>query len=132
MTAPTADQSQHGEISDFFAQRASDVDSCGTDVRPGLRFLGERELLGLGAPDNASGQLPAMLHVTEDVAASCMSSGFSLWAQRMTIEYLSRAPDTAEVSGQLAGLRAGTRIGVTAMAPAMRYVSGLEELPVHA
>lgn len=132
MAAPATDHPQREEITEFFGHRAAEVDSCGTDVRPGLRFLGERGLLGLGAPDNASGELPTALHVVEDVAASCMSSGFSLWAQRMTIEYLSRAPGTAEVSAELAELRAGTRIGVTAMAPAMRYAAGLEELPVRA
>lgn len=136
MTAPEirvdADYPHRAEVAEFFAARAATVDCQDTDVRPGLRFLGDRGLLGLGAPDDADGALAAMLLVVEDVAACCMSSGFSLWAQRMAIEYLSSASDSAAISAELAELRAGGRIGVTAMAPAMRHAAGLEQVPVQA
>ena len=57
------------EVLDYFARRAADVDGRVHDVRPGLRMLGERGLLDLGAPENADGDLPRMLQVVEDVAA---------------------------------------------------------------
>lgn len=135
MTAPDiripTDYPHRGEVAEFFAERAKSVDRVETDVRPGLRFLGERGLLGVGAPDDAD-ELTTMLLLVEDVAACCMSSGFSLWAQRMAVEFLSRAPESAEVAPQLTALRRGDRIGVTAMAPALRYVAGIEPVPVRA
>lgn len=118
------------EVLDYFAQRAADVDGQVQDVRPGLRMLGERGLLDLGAPENAGGELPTMLQVVEDVAAGCMSSAFALWAQRMVIEYLHRAESGESGARVLSALRSGEAVGATAMAPAMRHVAGLEPVPV--
>ncbi|MCX2731882.1 acyl-CoA/acyl-ACP dehydrogenase [Saccharopolyspora sp. NFXS83] len=129
VAAPTG-YPERAAVAEFFTAQAGELDRGGCDVRPGLRFLGERGLLGLGAPDNAGDELATMLLVVEDVAASCMSSGFSLWAQRMVVEYLARGSTGPELDGELAALRAGSRIGVTAMAPAMKHVAGLEPVPV--
>ncbi|WP_243788524.1 acyl-CoA dehydrogenase family protein [Saccharopolyspora gloriosae] len=129
VAAPTG-YPDRAAVAEFFTARAGDLDQGGCDVRPGLGFLGERGLLGLGAPDNADDELATMLLVVEDVAASCMSSGFSLWAQRMVIEYLERGRAGAGPDREPAALRSGSRIGVTAMAPAMKHVAGLEPVPV--
>lgn len=125
-----ADYQDRASVTEFFSARAGELDRGENDVRPGLRVLGEQGLLDLGAPDNAEGRLATMLLLVEDVAAGCMSSGFALWAQRMAVEYLSRAPARDEVERELSALRAGTRIGATAMAPAMKHVAGLEPVPV--
>lgn len=128
--AESATYPGRGEVREFFAEHAADLDRCTSDVRPGLRMLGKYGLLDLGAPRNSNGALPTMLALVEDVAAECLSSGFALWAQRMVLEYLASHADEPVVAAELPDLRAGTRIGVTAMAPALRHVAGLEPVPV--
>ncbi|WP_114452524.1 acyl-CoA dehydrogenase family protein [Halopolyspora algeriensis] len=117
------------KVAAFFGAHAAAVDRCESDIRPGIRMLGELGLLDLGVPDTTQGRLASMLLVVEDVASACLSSAFALWAQRMVIDYLSSSDRPASTS-ELAGLRAGTRIGATAIAPAMRHVAGLEPVPV--
>lgn len=128
-TAP-ADYPDRTSISEFFSSRAEDLDQGRADVRPGIRFLGERGLVDLGVPDNAGGRLAPMLLLVEDVAAGCMSSGFSLWAQRMVLEYLSRYSDRPHVAQELPDLRSGARVGASALAPAMKDAAGLEPVPI--
>ncbi|MCA1189441.1 MULTISPECIES: acyl-CoA dehydrogenase family protein [unclassified Saccharopolyspora] len=128
-TGAPADHPGRAEIAEHFADRAAALDRGDADVRPGLRFLGERGLLELGAP-GCGGDLATMLLLVEDVAAGCLSSAFSLWAQRMVVEYVARGPADAAAARELDGLRTGSRIGVTAMAPAMKHVAGIEPVPV--
>lgn len=114
---------------EWFAARATELDRGEADVREGLRVLGQRGLLDLGAPGSHDGALGRMAAVVEQVSSACLSSGFALWAQRMAIEYLASA---AEPAPALPALRAGTAIGATAMAAAMRDVAGLDPVPVRA
>lgn len=113
------------------AAAAPRVDRGECDTRSALRRLGEHDLLALGAPGNRDGRLPEAAHLVEQIAACCLSSAFSLWAHRMTIEYLQLAPHS-QAGALLPELRAGRLIGCTAMAPALRDVSGVEEVPVRA
>jgi alkylation response protein AidB-like acyl-CoA dehydrogenase len=115
-------------LREWFAARATELDRGEADVREGLRLLGQRGLLGLGAPGNHDGALGRMAAVVEEVSSACLSSGFAVWAQRMAIEYLA----VAEADPAVPALRAGTAIGATAMASAMRDVAGLEPVPVRA
>ncbi|TCK22050.1 acyl-CoA dehydrogenase family protein [Pseudonocardia endophytica] len=110
-------------IADRFRDDAATVDGPGGDVRPGLRRLGEADLL---APEGSG--LPHAVALVERVAGECMSSAFSLWAHRMVIEYLTRGGSGESRLG--ADLRAGREIGSTAMAPALRDLAGLEPVPV--
>lgn len=107
------------EVTDRFRACARDVDQCRADVREGLRRLGDLDLLG--------GRLDARVALVEAVARECMSSAFSLWAQEMVIDYLVRCGAEESV---VEPLRRGTTIGVTAMAPALRDVAGIEPVPV--
>lgn len=70
-----------------------------------------------------------MVAVIDGIAAESLTVGFSLWAQRMTLEYLDRAPEhlRARYCDELAS---GRRVGVTAMAAALKYLAGLGELPL--
>jgi len=107
------------EVTDRFRECAKDVDQGSGDLRDGLRWLGARGLLGRG--------LDARIALIEAIAGECMSSAFSLWAQGMVIEYLVRGGvDDARVDS----LRQGETVGVTAMAPALRDVAGIEPVPV--
>ena len=115
------------DVRTHFAERGDAVDRDASGVREGLRELGSRGLLALGAPGNRDGQLGLMAQVIEDVAAGCLSSGFSVWAQRMVIEYLSHSSSCAE---HASALSAGTAYGATAMAPALRDIAGIAPVPV--
>ncbi|ALL79449.1 hypothetical protein AD006_29760 (plasmid) [Pseudonocardia sp. EC080610-09] len=110
-------------VDTWFREAAGPVDRGEDDVRTGLRRLGDADLL---APPG-SGAAHAVTLV-ERIAGECMSSAFATWAQRMAFEYLTRA---ARPDGTLLdGVRRGTTIGATAMAPALRDLAGLEPVPV--
>lgn len=120
------------EVGERFARTAADVDGGRADVRDGLRWLGEQGLLA-----RADGNLPLAVALVERIAGRCMSSAFSLWAHLMVQEYLRCAdvPDGEPVAPREAlreSLHTGSAIGATAMAPALRDVAGLEEVPVSA
>jgi alkylation response protein AidB-like acyl-CoA dehydrogenase len=133
MSRAVADQAHaeypgRAEVCTRFAERADAVDRGDTDVREGLRELGARGLLDLGAPNNRDGSLRAMVQLITDVAAGCLSSGFGVWAQRMVIEYLRQSPVTDGTGAR--ELTEGTVCGSTAMASALRDIAGLAPVPV--
>ncbi|MHA6797622.1 hypothetical protein ACVGVM_29560 (plasmid) [Pseudonocardia bannensis] len=122
MTTAPAVVPQRADVAAWFGERAAAVDAGAADVRDGLAWLGAADLL---AP--AGSGLPHAVSLVETVAGECMASAFSLWAQRMVLEYLDLSGDRR---GDLDELRAGCRVGATAMAPALRDVAGLEPVPV--
>lgn len=91
--------------------------------RRSFTALGEARLLGIGAPGNSDGLLPAMAEVIRAISGTCMSTGFSLWAHRMTVEYLLTAatPFSAPAAERLLS---GTVLGVTGMAAAFKEAAG--------
>jgi alkylation response protein AidB-like acyl-CoA dehydrogenase len=121
MSTPTAVLT-HEEVAAWFRDGAAAVDRGEREVRDGLRWLGERDLV---APTGAG--LPHAVDLVERIAGECLSSAFSLWAHRMVIEYVSLAAPGGAVLDEL---RAGRAVGSTAMAPALRDVAGLEPVPV--
>jgi alkylation response protein AidB-like acyl-CoA dehydrogenase len=108
-----------------FAAGSADVDSGGTDVRDGLRWLAGTEVVS-----ECAGDLPRAVEVVEHIAGECLSSAFSLWAHLMVLEYLRHADTESDHAPVRAALEAGELIGSTAMAPALRDVAGLEPVPV--
>ncbi|WP_028921533.1 acyl-CoA dehydrogenase family protein [Pseudonocardia acaciae] len=107
------------EVASWFSDRAGPLDRGECDVRDGIRWLGERDLI---APPG--GGLGYRVRLVERIAGECLSSAFSLWAHLMVIEYLN------DGDGPRDELRAGRVVGATAMAPALRDVAGLEPVPV--
>ncbi|OBG71680.1 MULTISPECIES: acyl-CoA dehydrogenase family protein [unclassified Mycobacterium] len=99
--------------------------------RRSFAALGGAGLLGLGAPGNADGRLPQMADVIGRISAECMSTGFSLWAHRMAVEYLLTAatPFGVAAAERLLG---GTTLGVTGMASAFKDVAGCGSLDLSA
>ncbi|OBK43705.1 acyl-CoA dehydrogenase family protein [Mycobacterium sp. 1081908.1] len=96
--------------------------------RRSFAALGAAGLLGIGAPGNVDGRLPDMADVIRRISGECMSTGFSLWAHRMTVEYLLNAATPFSIAAARP-LLAGTVPGVTAMASAFREAAacgGLE------
>ncbi|MFC8529755.1 acyl-CoA dehydrogenase [Nocardia sp. NPDC057227] len=112
----------------FVRERAAALDRGETDVRTDLAELGRLGLLdiGLGEPG-----IEPIVGVVEAIAGESLAVGFSLWAQRMTIEYVSRAPEPVR-DAHLDGLTSGRTVGVTAMAAALKHLAGLGPLPLAA
>jgi len=117
------------ELTAWVGGRAAAVDRDEADVREALARLGERDLLGIGAPADGDGRFAEFAELVAALAGECLSTAFSLWGHHMVIEYLARA-DTGFAAGLLPGLRAGRPVGSSAMAPALRDLAGLEPLPV--
>jgi alkylation response protein AidB-like acyl-CoA dehydrogenase len=99
--------------------------------RRSFTALGAAGLLGIGAPGNTDGRLPEMAEVVRLISAECMSTGFSLWAHRMAVEYLLTAatPFSAAAVRPLLG---GTTLGVTGMASAFKEAAGCGSLELTA
>ncbi|OBI85481.1 acyl-CoA dehydrogenase family protein [Mycobacterium sp. 1245805.9] len=99
--------------------------------RRSFAALGAAGLLGIGAPGNADGRLPEMADVVRRISSECMSTGFSVWAHRMAIEYLLTAATPFSIAAARP-LLAGTAPGVTAMASAFKEAAGCGSLELAA
>ncbi|OBG91751.1 acyl-CoA dehydrogenase [Mycobacterium sp. E3251] len=99
--------------------------------RRSFTALGAAGLLGLGAPANADGRLPEMAEAIRLISGECMSTGFSLWAHRMAVEYLLTAA-TPYGTAAAQSLYAGTTLGVTGMASAFKEAAGCGSLELTA
>lgn len=108
------------------AARAAALDEQNTDVRTDLAALGRG---GLFEPAVSDAGLPDMVRVIDTVAQHSLAVGFSVWAHAMALQYVRRAPDALR-HRHLDELRTATRVGVTAMAPALKQVAGLEPVPL--
>ncbi|MGO4956254.1 hypothetical protein ACTQ49_03100 [Luteococcus sp. Sow4_B9] len=119
------------ETLDRIAERAGALDRGHETTQDVFPELGQQQVLALGAPHNADGGLPAMAELVQQVAARCMSTAFSLWATRVTIEYLLASG--AELGARYAAeLASGERLGITGMASAFKDLSGCGELDLQA
>jgi len=114
------------EATAFVRDRAVALDKCQTDVRVDIAEFGRLGLLGAGLGDTGIG---GIVTAVEQIAGESLAAAFSLWAQRMTIEYVARAPEPIRAA-HLDELVSGRRIGVTAMAAALKHLAGLGDLPL--
>jgi len=110
----------------FVRDRAAALDRGETDIRVDIAELGRLGLLGIGLGESEIG---GIVTVVEEVAGESLAVAFSLWAQRMTVEYVARAPERVRAA-HLDELVSGRRVGVTAMAAALKHLAGLGELPL--
>ncbi|NUP25733.1 MAG: acyl-CoA/acyl-ACP dehydrogenase [Nocardia sp.] len=124
----TATSVSGSTVAEFVRARAADLDAGRTDTRTDIAEIGGRGLLaaGLGGSD-----IREIAGVVEQVAAESLAAGFSLWAQRMALEYIRRAPVPVR-ERYLDDLASGRQVGVTAMAAALKHLAGLGELPLRA
>lgn len=119
------------ELLEDIRDSAAALDRGEDDSRRSFTRLGEAGLLGIGAPGNIDGGLPVMAEVIRLISGACMSTGFSLWAHRMTVEYLLTAA-TAFSTAAVEPLLAGTVLGVTGMAAAFKEAAGCGRLELAA
>lgn len=105
------------------ASSATALDEGERDTRDNVRLLAHHALLGFGAPGNHDHRLPTMTSVIAELAGHCLSTAFSVWAHRMTLEYLTAAA-TPWSLGAAAALTGSGALGVTGMASAFKDAAG--------
>ncbi|OBI68272.1 acyl-CoA dehydrogenase family protein [Mycobacterium sp. E796] len=119
------------ELLEDIRAHAGALDAGEHHSRRSFAALGAAGLLGIGAPGNADGRLPEMAEVVRRISGECMSTGFSVWAHRMTVEYLLTAATPFSIAAARP-LLAGTALGVTAMASAFKEAAGCGSLELTA
>lgn len=106
---------------------AVDCDSA-ADRRPVIRELAGDGLLDLGMA-GSGGTYHDQVVILAELARGCMTTAFSAWAHRMTVEYVARYGGTS-FAGLADELRSAQRVGSTAMAGTFRAATGQAELTV--
>lgn len=126
MTAPVAAdiRAALGEVGPSIADRAPALDAGHADVRADLAALGRAGLFEPGFGDD----LTDMVYIIDAISTHSLAVGFSAWAQRMVLHYLHHAE--AGDDEAFTAVSRGQRVGVTAMAAALKHVAGLAALPV--
>jgi alkylation response protein AidB-like acyl-CoA dehydrogenase len=119
------------QITDDVVGDAAALDDGERDTRAGVTRLAQAGLIGLGAPENHDGALPAMAATIAQLAGLCLSTAFSVWAHRMTLEYLTAA-NTAWARSAALHLNKGDALGVTGMASAFKDAAGCGSLDLSA
>lgn len=130
-TVDTAVERLDPELLADIRAHAAALDRGEETSRRSFTRLGAAGLLGLGAPGNTDGRLPEMVDVIGRISGECMSTGFSVWANRMAVEYLLTAATPFSVAAAQP-LLAGTTLGVTGMASAFKEAAGCGSLDLTA
>ncbi|WP_172174908.1 acyl-CoA dehydrogenase family protein [Brevibacterium sp. CT2-23B] len=119
------------ELLETIAEAAPALDRGDRQVAEFLPELGRAGLLDLGVPgtdgQSARGTLLDQAAVIETIARHSLSLAFSIWGQRMAIEYLATTGGSF-AGAHLDGLRCGETVGVSGMAPAFKASAGAGEL----
>jgi alkylation response protein AidB-like acyl-CoA dehydrogenase len=118
-------------VLDEISSNAAALDQGDRDTRDNMSLLARHGLLGLGAPGNRDDGLTAMAAVIADVAGHCLSTAFSVWAHRMTLEYLTAAATPWSLS-TVSRLDGAGALGVTGMASAFKDAAGCGTIDVAA
>lgn len=109
------------------ASFASDVDcNAQHDSRPTIRKLASHGLLDLGLP-GSEGTYSDQIRVLGGLASVCMTTAFTAWSHRMTVEYLVTHGGGSEWAQDI---RSGRRVGSTALAGTFRAAAGVSDIPV--
>ncbi|CDO89064.1 acyl-CoA dehydrogenase [Mycobacterium triplex] len=130
-TADAAVERLDPELLADIGAHASALDRGEETSRRSFTRLGAAGLLGLGAPGNTDGRLPQMAEVIGRISGACMSTGFSVWANRVVLEYLLMAATPFSLAAARS-LLAGTTLGVTGMASAFKEAAGCGSLDLTA
>lgn len=115
------------ELMEELSSLASEVD-CNSDhdARTAIRKLAASGLLDLGLPGSA-GSYSDQIRVLSELASVCMTTAFTAWSHRMTVEYLVvHGGDNERVDD----VRSARRVGSTALAGTFRAAAGVAEMPV--
>jgi alkylation response protein AidB-like acyl-CoA dehydrogenase len=134
-TSTISEQAVYPAMPEFLLKKISDrataLDQGDGQARAVFEELALEKVLDIGAPFNTGGGLAHMARVLSSVAGECLSTSFSMWAHRMTIEYLAAAA-TPYARQWLPQLSSGTVLGITGMAPTFRELAGCGSLEITA
>lgn len=123
---------------DWLAQHADTLDQSETlndAVLPALAAHGCFRAgvpLALGGDAGEYGDVRDAILGIADVARRSVTAAFVYWGQRSFIEYLLQSPNTALRDRLLPELLDGSLAGATGLSNAMKFLSGMEPLSVHA
>lgn len=115
-------------LADVAAQAGSVDADAAADRRGVLAGLARAGLLDPGLP-GSTGTYLDQTRVLAALASRCMSTAFSAWAHRMTLEYIG-AHSAGKHRSELDALTSLDAVGSTAMAGTFRAATGQEELTV--
>jgi alkylation response protein AidB-like acyl-CoA dehydrogenase len=123
------------ELADFLDRHAASLDESAQHADAVVPALGASGLLAAGVPAALGGAgtpLSAGVRAIAAVAQRSLAAAFVAWGQRAFIEYLVHSPNTALRDRWLPALLAGRMAGATGLSNAMKFLSGIESLGVHA
>ncbi len=125
--APSSIDRSTTSVLDDVASSAAEVDGDARhDSRVTIRRLASDGLLDLGLPGSA-GSYGDQIGVLSDLAAVCMTTAFTAWSHRMTVEYLVVHGADSERTDRV---RRAAVVGSTALAGTFRAAAGVAAVPV--
>ena len=119
----------------WFAANAEACNLGTADPDQLLPELGQRGLFRIGVPQSLGGDGGDTFDAVEAIAAVAersLTAAFVFWGQRTFIEYLLQSPNTGMRERWLPALLAGEFAGATGLSNAMKFLSGIESLQLHA
>lgn len=129
-------------IESFYSERAAEVDSVRPGeiathealTRAGLRHARDRGALAMSVPTTPTAppvSIQPLMATVRDIARECVSSAFSLWSQRMVIQYVARAAQPGFPRDELLGrLIDVDLVGSTGLGTPMAHLLGVGPLTV--
>ncbi|TAK23779.1 MAG: acyl-CoA dehydrogenase [Chloroflexota bacterium] len=138
----SAETTAQAGIGSFYGQRAAEVDGVRPGevsiheglTRAGLRHARDRGALAMAvpvAPQDAPVSIQPLMTVVRDIARECVSSAFSLWSQRMVVQYAARASHSEFPRDELLGRLVDVDlVGSTGLGTPMAHLLGAGPLTV--
>lgn len=120
---------------DWLDAQAEAIDTDATLASALLPRLGASGVLRVGVPPahgGLGGTASEAIEVLATVAEHSLAAAFVFWGQRAFIEYLLQSPNAALAQRWLPALLNGDLAGATGLSNAMKYLSDIEPLSMHA
>jgi len=119
----------------WLSKHADELDADGPAQAQLLSRLAQSGLFRVGLPADQGGDGQPVSHAIDaiaDVARYSLTAAFVAWGHRTFIEYLLASPNPALARRWLPALLEGKIAGATALSNAMKYLSGIENIQIHA
>lgn len=124
---PVEVMSRLASVLDDVASNSAEIDvDPAHDSRTTIRHLAACGLLDLGLP-GSQGSYSDQIRVLSDLASVCMTTAFTAWSHRMTVEYLVTHGGRSD---RVDMVRRAERVGSTALAGTFRAAVGVADVPV--
>lgn len=123
------------DLGAWLGANASHLDTTADTAASILPQLADAGLFRIGVPvqwGGSGGHVADAVNAIAEVSAHSLTAGFVFWGHRTFIEYLLQSPNATLREARLPYLLAGRRGGATGLSNAMKFLSGIEELSVHA